>query len=67
MYVHRRNSIEVPEGTIVTGTVDSIPKLTDLVLLCEDIDFRPFTKVTRVYLFPGSVECTDLPKIIGGK
>jgi hypothetical protein len=40
-----------------------IPRLTDMVQRCNDVDLRPFTIVRRVYPYPVEGDEVILPKI----
>ena len=41
----------------------TLPKLTDLVQLCTNPDFRPFAKVVKVFFWPFASRETSLPAI----
>ena len=64
-FVHAR--VPLPEETETRNSVTQgeviVPRLTDLVLNCDDLDLLPMLHIDRVYPFPPTREYPTLPSI----
>lgn len=63
MYRHRREAMIIPANVQIVGRVEFIPLLTSMVEKSGDPDFRPYTKVLRLYVYPIALELPIIPKI----